>query len=194
MVSPEIIEHLIMTYGYPAILFGTFFEGETILIIGGFFAHLGYLHLPLVMVTAFIGSFSGDQAFFFVGRLRGRDLIANHPKWCNNVEKIHAAVDRYKDLVMLGFRFIYGLRILTPIVMGMNNQIRTSRFIILNAIGAILWAVIISAGGYLFGFAVEAVIKDIKRYEIEVIFGIVLIGVILWIIRLMKERRKKECR
>ena len=64
MLSTATLEYLILTYGYAALLIGTFFEGETILIIGGLTAHLGYLQLPLVMVIAFIGSFSGDQVFF----------------------------------------------------------------------------------------------------------------------------------
>ena len=40
------LESLIDTYGYLTILIGTFLEGETILVLGGFAAHRGYLHLP----------------------------------------------------------------------------------------------------------------------------------------------------
>lgn len=43
------LEYLIDTYGYPAILIGTFLEGETILVLGGIVAKLGYLKLPWVM-------------------------------------------------------------------------------------------------------------------------------------------------
>ncbi|HYB20914.1 MAG TPA: hypothetical protein VEH09_08285 [Thermodesulfobacteriota bacterium] len=39
-------ERLFDTYGYWAILVGTFFEGETVLILGGFVASQGYLNLP----------------------------------------------------------------------------------------------------------------------------------------------------
>jgi len=189
MLSPVTLEYLIRTYGYVALLIGTFFEGETILIIGGLAAHLGYLKLPFVMAVAFIGSFSGDQVFFFIGRTRGRDLIARHPRWCGRVEKIHVILERYHDLIMLGFRFVYGIRILTPIVIGINRQIKASRFIILNAIGAVLWAVLVSGGGYLFGTALEVVMKDIKRYQIEVIFGTLLIGGISWIVHRLREKK-----
>jgi len=193
MLSAATLEHLIRTYGYVALLIGTFFEGETILIIGGLTAHLGYLYLPLVMVVAFIGSFAGDQVFFFIGRVRGRELIARHPRWCGRVEKIHVILERYHDLIMLGFRFVYGIRILTPIVIGSNHRIKASRFIILNAIGAVLWAVLVSGGGYLFGAALEVVMNDIKRYEIEVILGILLIGGFSWMIHRLREKKKK-CR
>ena len=67
------LEIFVKTYGYWALLVGTFFEGETILIIGGITAHLGYLELPIVILIAFIGSFSGDQLYFFIGRMKGRN-------------------------------------------------------------------------------------------------------------------------
>jgi membrane protein DedA with SNARE-associated domain len=192
MLSPAILECLVRTYGYTALLIGTFFEGETILIIGGLTAHLGYLQLPLVMMVAFIGSFSGDQVFFFIGRAHGRDLIARHPRWSSRVEKIHRIIERYHDLIMLGFRFVYGIRILTPIVIGMNHRVKAIRFFILNAIGAVLWAVLISAGGFLFGAALDVLMKDIRRYEIEVILGVLLVGGICWVIHYLREQKRTE--
>ena len=55
------LQQLITDYGYLAILMGTFLEGETILILGGFASHRGYLELPWVVVSAFIGTLAGDQ-------------------------------------------------------------------------------------------------------------------------------------
>lgn len=57
------LESLVTSYGYPAVLVGTFLEGETILVLAGFLAHRGYLDLPLVILTAFLGTFTGDQLF-----------------------------------------------------------------------------------------------------------------------------------
>ena len=47
------LESIVDTYGYLAVLLGTFLEGETILVLGGFAAHRGYLALPWVIVAAF---------------------------------------------------------------------------------------------------------------------------------------------
>ncbi|MBW2474086.1 MAG: hypothetical protein JRE56_05770 [Deltaproteobacteria bacterium] len=54
------MESYIEHFGYLAILIGTFLEGETILILGGFAAHRGYLDLSLVIISAFIGTVFGD--------------------------------------------------------------------------------------------------------------------------------------
>jgi membrane protein DedA with SNARE-associated domain len=184
------LEPLVKTYGYWALLAGTFFEGETILIIGGLLAHMGYLKLPIVILIAFIGSFSGDQFYFHVGRLKGIELLARHPKWQKRVNEVHQRIERYHDLIMVGFRFVYGMRIMTPFVLALNKKVRTSRFVLLNAIGAMIWSVAVSGGGYLFGGAVEIVFRDIRHYQLGLILVISFIGMMLWIIHKYREKRK----
>jgi membrane protein DedA with SNARE-associated domain len=53
------------------------------------------------------------------------------------------------------------------------------------------WAVIVGVGGYLFGHAIEIVIDDIKKYELEVIAVISLIGGIIWLIHFIRKHREK---
>lgn len=184
-----LLETLVRTYGYWALLIGTFFEGETILIIGGLLAQLGYLNLPSVMLVAFIGSFSGDQFYFHLGRLKGIELLARFPNWQKRIRKAHQLIERYRDFIMLGFRFVYGMRIMTPFVLAMDKRVKTSRFVILNAIGALIWSVAVAGGGYLFGHALEIVIKDIKRYQLALILIIASVGIVLWIVHKYRENK-----
>lgn len=182
MDSIEHLECLIRSYGYWALLIGTFFEGETILIVGGLLAKLGLLKLSTVMVVAFVGSFSGDQMYFYIGYFKGREVLSKYPKWGRRVDRVHKVIERYRNLIMLGFRFVYGMRIMTPFVIGLDKQVNVIRFSILNAIGAVIWSITIAAGGYFFGYALEGFVKDVKKYEIHVILVISAIGIILWII------------
>ncbi|MBA4393688.1 MAG: DedA family protein [Desulfobacca sp.] len=191
MISLATIEYLVGSYGYWAILLGTFIEGETILIVGGFVAHLGFLKLPYVMITAFIGSFFGDQFFFILGRFKGPVLLARFGKAQKQVDKIHIFLEKHKNLIMTGFRFIYGIRILTPIVLGMNHKISAKRFFIFNAIGAIVWSVVVSLGGYLFGEALHLIMKDIKQYELKIIIGLVVIGLLAWLLNRLTGKMSK---
>ena len=50
------MESLIKNYEHLPILIGTFLEGETILVLGGFTAHQGYLALPWIILAAFFPS------------------------------------------------------------------------------------------------------------------------------------------
>jgi membrane protein DedA with SNARE-associated domain len=68
------LESLLATYGYPILIIGTFLEGETVLILGGVSAHLGYLSLNWVIACGFCGTLLGDQFYFFLGRRHGKTL------------------------------------------------------------------------------------------------------------------------
>ena len=71
-MSPQ---QLITDYGYAAVAIGTFLEGETILALGGFAAHRGYLSLPWVVVCGFVGNLLGDQLYYYIGRWKGDALL-----------------------------------------------------------------------------------------------------------------------
>jgi len=185
------LESIIETYGYVAILVGTFLEGETILILGGFVAHRGYLELPGVIAAAFAGSLCGDQLFFFLGRRHSRAMLKRRPTWEKRVEKARRHIDRFGTPFILIFRFLYGLRTVAPFVIGMST-VPAARFVLLNAIGALVWAVAVGCGGYLFGEALEAMIGNLKHYEMELLGGIAVLGTIGWSIHLLLRRRLRN--
>ena len=193
MITTDILATFIRTYGYWAVLVGTFLEGETILMLGGLSAQLGYLDISLVMIVAFIGSFSGDQFYFIVGRLKGTELLEKHQRWRAGFHKVHCYLERYHDLIMIGFRFVYGIRVMTPFVLAMNPKIRTGRFVFFNAIGAAIWSVVVAGGGYLFGHALGLILNDIKHYEQIVIIGVAALGLCLWLFHRYRNRKNKSC-
>ncbi|HOO73336.1 MAG TPA: hypothetical protein PK926_16370 [Spirochaetota bacterium] len=88
------IETLIQNFGYPAIIAGTFFEGETALVLGGFAAHRGYLNLYLVMLSAFIGSSLGDQIYFFLGRKKGPSMLKKMPMMENKIARFRNLLEK----------------------------------------------------------------------------------------------------
>ena len=183
-MSPQ---ELISTYGYAAIGIGTFLEGETILILGGFAAHRGYLQLPWVIVCAFLGTLSGDQLFFHIGRIKGKGVIEKRPHWKARSDKVRVLLNKHQVWLIVGFRFIYGLRTVTPFVMGASN-VSPTRFLVFNLVGAALWSITIGVLGYLFGSALEIVIGDIKKYELLVFATLVSIGATIWVIHIRKTR------
>ncbi len=147
-------EYLVSNFGYVALIAGTFLEGETILIAAGFAAHVGYLKLQWVILAAFVGSLAGDQFYFFVGRVKGKTFLHRRPAWETKVRRVLQLFDQHRTLVVLGFRFMYGLRTVTPFAFGLSG-ISASRFFILNLIGALAWSVVVALVGYLFGAAAQ---------------------------------------
>ena len=185
------IQSFIDTYGYVAILVGSFLEGETILVLGGLAAHSGYLDLPYVILTAFIGSLCGDQLFFFLGRWHSDAFLKRRPSWRARVAKTQRLLDRFRTPIILGFRFLYGLRTVTPFVIGMS-AVPTARFVFLNAVGALIWAIAVGTGGYLFGNALEILIGNIKHHEIKIFSVIAAMGAVIWIIHMVRRKRYRK--
>ena len=182
------LESLLTNYGYPALVIGTFLEGETILILGGIAAHLGYLSVKWVIACGFIGTLLGDQLYFYLGRYHGKNFLLRHPSWEPRAKHVFEKLERHQNLFILGFRFMYGLRTVTPFAIGMS-KITYTRFTALNLIGAGIWATAISLTGYYFGHAVEAVLGNIKHYELELLISIIGISVLIWLISHYRRRR-----
>ena len=183
-------ELIIGSYGYIALLVGTFLEGETILILAGLAAHLGYLHLPWVILVAFLGTLSGDQLFFYLGRRQSRFVLDKHPAWQRRLDRVERLFERYQTLLILGFRFLYGLRTVTPFVLG-RSGVAPGYFFVLNTVGALVWSLVVGIGGYLFGNLLKIIMGDIKRYELEAFGAIAIIGGLIWGFYFYRSRRKK---
>jgi membrane protein DedA with SNARE-associated domain len=185
------MEELIKHYGNVILFIGTFAEGETILILAGFLAHQGYLELPWVILTAFLGTLAGDQLFYYLGYLKGLPLLKRFPRWQVKVERVLALFNRYQAPIILGFRFLYGLRTVTPFVIGLS-RIRPIRFLVLNAFGAAIWSLTVGLLGYSMGRVLERYVDRIREYEMIVIGIIAAIGLLIWITRLCCRRGAKE--
>lgn len=183
------IEALLQAYGYYALFIGTFLEGETILVLAGFLAHQGYMELRWVILLAFLGSLSGDTLVFHLGRWKGRGFLARRPSWDKRAARVQRALDKYGTYVVLSFRFFYGLRNFTPFVIG-STGFRPTRFFLLNATGAAIWAVVVGSGGYLFGEAIGLFLKDVKKYERWLLLFGVIVGCVLFILHSRSLRRK----
>jgi membrane protein DedA with SNARE-associated domain len=185
------LDYLVSHYGYVALFVGVFLEGETILILAGIAAHIGDLSLTWVILIAFAGSLAGDQSYFFLGRIKGKAFLRKRPGWEGKVERVWALFAHYRTLLILGFRFMYGLRSVTPFAFGLSG-ISGIRFFLLNAIGTALWSAAVAFVGYLFGAVARAVLVDVKKYEDWLIAGVLCAGALIWIIYFLHSRAKRR--
>ena len=182
------LETLIQTHGYWVIFLGTFLEGETILVLGGVAAHQGYLDEVGVIGSAFAGTLLCDQIFFYLGRRHGPAVLARRPAWKERIVRVEKLLARYDTLLILGFRFLYGLRTVTPFVIGMGSGIATPRFVVLNALGAAIWSVAFGAAGYAIGNAAKIFLGSARQYEIAAFAAVAVVGAAVWAFHHLRRR------
>jgi membrane protein DedA with SNARE-associated domain len=167
------VQRLILEHGawsYLITFAWTFFEGETFVLFAGFAAAEGLLNAPLLMVAAWLGSFAGDQCYFWIGRRFGLRVLARQPKWRERVDTALGWLKRYDAGFILSFRFIYGVRNFSSFALGISG-INWKRFMILNFTAAGLWAAVFVSAGYLCGHALESMLGEIARD-----FGLVMLA------------------
>lgn len=185
------ISTFVASYGYLAVFVGTLLEGETILIAAGFAAHRGLLNWPLVVLVAIAGGTLGDQLAFLLGRWKGEALIERFPSLAKRKPRIHDLLERYDVIVILAVRFIYGLRIAGPLILG-SSRVPLLRFALLNVIGAALWAVLVAGAGYAFGLTINSLIADLERIEGIVLVVILAFGFVLWLWRRFRTQTRNH--
>lgn len=155
---------LLQTHGYWILTLGCLLEGEAVLVLAGFAAHRGLLDPTAVVCIAAVSGFAGDQFYFWLGRRHGARWLGRWPSIQRQSARVHRLVERWHEVLILGVRFAYGLRIAGPFLIGMST-LPAWRFALFNALGAVLWASVVAAVGWIFGAAVERLLGELQHIE-----------------------------
>lgn len=173
---------LLREYGYFVILVWTFLEGETIVIIAGWAsASLGLKPL-LIAFCAFLGSFCSDQVMFSLGKYKGKAILDSFPRIARNMDRAAGLFKKYDTLLILGFRFVYGVRNITPIMLGIGG-VSHKKFFFLNFIGAGVWALTFTYGGLYIGKVFMHYMHKLGHGIFYVIIAILVLAGGVWFFR-----------
>jgi membrane protein DedA with SNARE-associated domain len=193
----ETLVSLFTSYGYWVVFFGVMLEnaglpipGETILLAAGFFAADGHFSLPLVMLIAATGAILGDNAGFAIGHHYGRNFFSRFGRYLfltpNRLARIDEFFHRHGNKTILIARFITGLRVFAAVFAGASNM-RWRLFFVYNVAGAVLWSIVISTLGYLFGHSWPLLEKWVGRSGMLMLLVAIIAGVIIWRIRVDRQ-------
>jgi membrane protein DedA with SNARE-associated domain len=191
--SLQLIEQYMLAYGYWAVFFGVMLEnagvpipGETILLIAGYFASTGEFHLALVMLIAASGAVIGDNIGFAIGHHYGRNVLLRIGRFFFLTPKRFARMEKYFEdhgnKTILVARFITGLRVFAALLAG-ASKMPWRIFVVYNVAGAILWSVVITTLGYLFGSSLPLLVKWVGRSGTILLIAAIVIGVVIWRVR-----------
>jgi membrane protein DedA with SNARE-associated domain len=185
--------YLIQQYGLAAVFVGTFFEGETVLLIASASTHLGMLDLRAVIAVATVGAFLGDNVFFMIGHHLGPRVADRLPWVAKAVPRVDLLIARWRWIAVIALRFMYGLRMAGPVIIGAGTM-PAWEFMAANALGAVLWAFVIAGLGYAAGHAVERMLGSVVEAEKALLAVAVVIIVAVIIVHTVMGRRAKRAK
>lgn len=172
------MQHFLDQYGYIALAIGTFFEGETAILIASSLIHKGVFELPYTVFFGFFGSFVSDWIYYLVGRFNGKYFVDRKPKLKAMVSPVTNLFHRHQIPILLSYRFLYGFRIIIPVVIGMSG-LPPARFLFYTIVAGLFWATVVSTMGYAVGSFFELEASSFERNFVYVVLGFATFGMLV---------------
>ena len=144
-----LIAFLVM-YVETGIMLGFFLPGDSFLFSAGLVAMSNKsIDISLLCLVVFLGAFIGDQTGYVIGRKYGRPYIdkKNSPKLRGMIERAERFYEQSGWWAVVAARYFPWIRTFVPPIAG-AAKMRYYSFLTANAVGALLWSVLITLAGY----------------------------------------------
>jgi membrane protein DedA with SNARE-associated domain len=173
------LEQFLGQYGLISLFFLATVEGDLSLIVGGVLAHRGLFPLAGAVVAGAAGNFVGDCVWYLVGRkartrLRETDFYRRAGPW---IEKVAYKLGPWQ---LIFARLVYGTRNASMLFWG-QYHLPFIRFTLIDLFGCALACTGFAGLGYLAGAELSALLGEVKRIEIGLLFAVIIAGVIVWL-------------
>ncbi|MFT8343379.1 MAG: DedA family protein [Clostridium beijerinckii] len=165
-----------------------FLPGDSLIFAAAAFAAMGMLNIYALLGLLMIAAILGDTVNYEIGRIFGDKLIniaGGKLIKKEHLDKTNKFYEKHGGKTIIFARFIPIVRTLAPFVAGIGKM-QYRHFISFNAIGGILWVLIVSALGFFFGNI--PVVK--KNFEF-VIIAIIFISIVPVIVEFLRSKMKK---
>jgi len=183
------MEEFLQHYGYIALSVGTFLEGETAILVASSLAVSGLFKIPFTVFFGFFGSFLSDWVYFVIGRLNGKYFLDKRPKLQERFQPVHNFFKTHRLQILISYRFLYGFRIIIPLMLGMSD-IKPMRFLAYSLLTGILWASTVSSVGFFAGRLLDLRPKTFEENILYIMLGFACFGLILgYAVKRFAERR-----
>lgn len=150
------------------------------MLAAGFLCRHGYLSLYMVIFTAFSGTVIFEQIVYFIGRLYGKALLKKFPKFKDKAYRAMAFLRKYNTVFIFMYRFIYGIRNISPLMIGIA-RVPKLKYAILNVLASIVWASSIASLGYFCAGFLEQTSSSVQLFQklLFVVLSAFLVSIVI---------------
>lgn len=178
------------TYGYIGLFLYSLGGGFVALIGAGVLSFMGKMDLSLVILIAFTANALGDILLFYMARYQKVIMMEGLKKHRRKLALAHIMMKRHGSWIILFQKFIYGIKTLIPIAIGLTKY-DFKKFSILNVLSSAVWALVFGLGSYYSGSALVKATEEIfdKPWIAPII--VFIFGGALWLYMVMATKKKK---
>ena len=174
-----------IVFAESGLFFGFFLPGDSLLLTAGLLASQGKLDLPILLIALPVAAILGDSVGYWFGKKAGPRIFTRDDSLLFRRKNLLAAqtfYERHGGKTIILARFMPFIRTFAPIVAG-AVEMKYPQFLFFNVVGAILWAIGVTAAGYYLGQS----IPDIDRYFLIVVAAVIALSALPTMIHLAKE-------
>lgn len=166
------MEDFIREWGYIALFLYSFGGGFVGLVVAGVLSYAGDLNIVVSIMVAASSNFLGDQFLFYMARTNKMYANDTMKKYGRKVALAHLLMRRYGSTVVFIQKYIYGIKTLIPLAMGLTKY-SYKKFTFFNAIATVVWACLVGYVSYLMGEIILTYAEEYKYVGIAIILSIV---------------------
>ena len=173
-----------------------FLPGDSLLFVAGALAALptNDLNVHTMVALMAVAAIIGDAVNYTIGRLFGEKLVSNPNSKIfrrSYLDKTHQFYEKHGGKTIILARFVPIVRTFAPFVAGMGHM-SYRHFAAYNVIGALVWVLLFTYAGYLFG-DLPVVQENLKLLIVGIIIVSILPGVIeIWRHKRAAARQQKQ--
>ncbi|MGQ9883297.1 DedA family protein [Serratia marcescens] len=165
-----------------------FLPGDSLLFVAGALAALptNDLNVHTMVALMVVAAILGDAVNYTIGRLFGEKLFSNPNSKIfrrSYLDKTHQFYEKHGGKTIILARFVPIVRTFAPFVAGMGHM-SYRHFAAYNVIGALVWVLLFTYAGYLFG-DLPVVQENLKL----LIVGIIIVSILPGVIEIWRHKR-----
>lgn len=157
---------------YVVLFLYSFGGGFVGLVLAGVLSYAGDLNIFVSIIVAGTANFIGDQFLFYMARTNKSYAKETMKKFGRKVALAHLLMRKYGSPVVFFQKYVYGIKTLIPLAMGLTKY-SFNKFTIYNIFASALWALVVGFTSYILGEIILTYAQEYKYYGVALILAIV---------------------
>lgn len=167
------------------LVFTPFLPGDSLLFVAGALTAIGSLSIGLILIVLTFAAILGDTVNYWMGNILAKKIFRHEripflkQKYLVQTQKFY---EKYGGKTIIIARFVPIIRTFAPFLAG-AGKMSYARFLSYNVIGAVLWILLFTLGGYFFGN-----LPIVKRNFTVFIFIIIILSCVPAVLEYWKHK------